>query len=423
MTARWRPSDRQRSLLTLAGLGFFLATATQRSTVAVLVVPALLLLLAPRLRRGSGAAETRIAVRGAASPDRCLEGEFVDLAVTIECADQLERVDVALLVNEGAEIAEGAAVVSSVAPRQSVRIDWRLRTTRWGSRFAGSVAVTAHRAGGLWVAQTQAAVGEVSVFPHHAPLGLLPTPRALPDRFGDHVSVVAGEGVEFIDVHDYQPGQRARRINWRATARRGALQVNRTAAERACDVVVLIDAFTDVGGRERSSLDVAVRGAVATARAYLARHDRVGLVVLGGRLIWLRPEVGGRQFYRIIEQILDVRRASAGDRPELAVIPPSALPTAALALLFSPLLDPRATTAVDALRRRGLTPVVVDVRTAAPKLQPDVPNSELAKRLWRVEHRLQLQALEDSGVPILGWDGDDLLDVAFSKLPQRRRPA
>lgn len=438
MTARWRPSDRQRSLFTLAALGLFLATTTQRPIIVVLVVPAAVLLLVPRRPRRTAVpaiaktavtaptaptAEATVVAHSEVSPQRCLEGETVELVVTVQSGEPLERLDLTLHLSESVEALDAPVAVSLLAPRHEERLQWRLRLDRWGRRSVGALDITAHRAGGLSVATFRTALCDVSVYPHHAPLTLMPTPRALPDRFGDHVSVVAGDGVEFIEVNDFRAGDRTRRINWRATARRGTLQVNRTAAERACDVVLLIDAFSDVGGRERSSLDVAVRGAVATARAYIARHDRVGLIVLGGRLMWLGPEIGGRQFYRVIENILDARRANAADHPELGVIPPSALPSGSLALLFSPLLDPRAVVAIHALRRRGLSPVVIDVRTAAPQVQPEVPNSQLAVRLWNVEHHLRLRALEDSGVPVIGWDGADLLDVAFSKLPHHRRSA
>lgn len=403
-----------------------MATATQRAILVVLAAPPLLLLSLPRLRaRGAadGGAADRIDVESAVIPDRCLEGDVVDVTLTIDASFDIDRVDVTLHLAASAELDVGDAVTTLVSPGRGGVLRWRIRVNRWGRRSLGHVDLVARRDGGLWEFRGRHELRAASVFPHHAPLAVSPTPRALPDRFGDHVSVSTGEGVEFIDISDFRIGDRARRINWRATARRGVLQVNRTAAERACDVVVLIDAYTDVGGRERSSLDVAVRGAVATARAYIARHDRVGLIVLGGELLWLGPQVGGRQFYRIIDSVLDVRRVVAGERPELAVIPPSALPSGALALLFTPLLDPRAEVAIHALRRRGLLPVVVDVRTADPQVQAGVPNSELATRLWRVEQRLQSRAIEDSGVPIVRWDGDEPLDVAFSKLPSRRRSA
>ena len=323
------------------------------------------------------------------------------------------------VVGESVELATGAARITFMPVDRQVEASWTVRAIRWGGRDVGHVEVRAFASGRLVAASGAARLCEISVFPHHPPLGLLRTPMWLPDRVGDHVSRVVGEGVEFFDVHEYRRGDRPRRINWRATARRGTLQANRTAAERACDVVVVLDASSDVGGAANSSLDVAVRGVVATAQAYLERHDRVGLVVLGGELTWLRPDIGGRQFYRVIEQVLGARHAHAADRPALSGVPAAALPPGALALVFSPLLDSRAIDAVHALRACGVTPVVIDVRTCEPSPEPGIANADLAARLWRVEHRLDLRGFRRSGIPVVGWDGTESLDVAFSKLPNR----
>ena len=51
---------------------------------------------------------------------------------------------------------------------------------------------------------------------------------------------MTGEGVEFAGVREFVPGDRQRRINWPATTRRGTLQLNIFAAERAQDVVVIV---------------------------------------------------------------------------------------------------------------------------------------------------------------------------------------
>ena len=421
---KWQASDRQRRLFTLAALGLFAALAAQRAILVVLSVPAIWLLLRPhltRVRAGRDAAE--LIVRSVATPDRCLEGELVDVTVRVSTNVACEQLEVEFVPGETVELVTKTRMVTFAPVGDFVEASWSVQATRWGRRDVGHVEIRAQAGGRLLSASGRATLAAVSVFPHYPPLRLLRTPTRLPDRVGDHVSRSAGEGVEFFDVREYRMGDRPRRINWRATARRGTLQANRTAAERACDVVILLDAFSDVGGAEHSSLDVAVRGVVAAAQAYLDRHDRVGLVVLGGELAWLPPDIGGRQFYRVIEQVLEARRAHAADRPALAAVPAVALPPGALALVFSPLLDQRALDAVYALRRRGVVPVVIDVRTCEPAPEPHMGNADLALRLWRVEHELDIKGLRRSGVPVVSWNGTDGLDVAFSQLPNRMRSA
>ena len=87
----------------------------------------------------------------------------------------------------------------------------------------------------------------------------------------------------------FDPGDRRRDVNWRASARRrGELRVNDHHPERSTDVVLLLDAFPSAG------LADAVRATVSLATAYLGERDRVGLVRFGGRLDWLTPGMGQR---------------------------------------------------------------------------------------------------------------------------------
>jgi uncharacterized protein (DUF58 family) len=422
----WAPASRQRRLVTLAALTLFLATLTRHGAVAVLAAPPVWLLVRPYLMgatHGLRPRSTSLEVTSHVSPGRCLEGEIATVTVRIDSAVALDDIDVELVTGGGVELADAEALICVIPAGRSTVVEWNVRATRWGRRDVGRVRIHAHFAGQLFSASGEAPLAALDVYPQAPPISLLRTPYWLPDRVGDHVSRVAGDGVEFVDVREYRVGDRPRRINWRATARRGTLQANRTAAERACDVVVLLDAFSDVGAPANSSLDVAVRGAVSISQAYLARHDRVGLVVLGGELAWLRPDVGGRQFVRVIERVLEARHAHAADRVAVSDAPKAALPPSALVFVLSPLLDPRALDAVRHLRSRGVTPVVIDVRTCEPVPEPGLPHSDLALRLWRVEHSLTLRGLRRSGVPIVAWDGREGLDVAISKLPRHVRPA
>ena len=73
---------------------------------------------------------------------------------------------------------------------------------------------------------------------------------------------VPGEGTEFAGVREYVPGDRQRAINWPASTRLGRLQVNTFAAERSQDMVLLVDATSDVGppGELRARPGAARRG-------------------------------------------------------------------------------------------------------------------------------------------------------------------
>jgi uncharacterized protein (DUF58 family) len=255
----------------------------------------------------------------------------------------------------------------------------------------------------------------VEVFPHPPPARARLLPADLLRRIGEHTATAPGAGIEFFGIRGYQPGDRLRDLNWAVTSRLAQPYVNQRAALRAADLVIMVDAFSDVGPPGDTTLDVAVRGAAGLATAYLRTGDRVGVVVLGGVLNWLAPAPGNRQFFKIVEMAFGVRFLSEVT-PDLDRVPRTALPPRALVVLFSPLLDRRALSAVTDLRQRGVSLVVVDVLQHEPPSEPRLPMSRLAVRLWRLDRAALKSGLTGLGVPVLGWDSGTGLDGARTAL-------
>jgi uncharacterized protein (DUF58 family) len=105
------------------------------------------------------------------------------------------------------------------------------------------------------------------------------------------------------------------------------------------------------------------------------------------------------------------------------VIPARTLPSRALVIAVTPLLDPRAVTALVDLRARGFDLAVVEVSADAYAARGDDPLDDLAWRLWqlrRVALRSHLQAL---GVGVCTWDEQTPLDAALEGVRSFRRHA
>jgi uncharacterized protein (DUF58 family) len=209
-------------------------------------------------------------------------------------------------------------------------------------------------------------------------------------------------------------------VNWPVSTRRQRLYVNELAAERAADIVVLLDAMSDVGPAGGSSLDLTVRGATGLVQAALSAHDRVGVVTLGGVFRWMRPDVGERQYYRLAEYILDMRRDDSVVDPDVDRIPRTALPAGALVVLFSPLLDDRAIEVVRDLRERRYPLVVVDVLCAEPVSPRNERMPGVALRLWRLDRAALRYQLADLGAVVVPWNGDGPLDGVLEGLRRMR---
>ena len=240
---------------------------------------------------------------------------------------------------------------------------------------------------------------------------------------GDYVSTAVGEGIEPGDIRQWAPGDRIRHVNWRASLRLGSLHVTQRHRERNADVVLMLDTLAQVGASPGTTLDCGVRAAAGLATAYLARKDRVGLIVYGGLIDWVRPGAGRAQYERLAESFLRADVVFTYVAKDLAMVPPRVLPPQALVIAITPLLDQRFTRAALDLAARGFDVAIlavspVDVIRA---LLPPSPIHDLACRLWALERRGQLDGLRRQGLAVIEWNPSEPLEPALAGL-RRRRP-
>lgn len=178
----------------------------------------------------------------------------------------------------------GADVFADVLPPRRARTrSYAVRGTERGSAALGDIHV--RLLGPLQLVWRQLRLQRhdaVAVQP-----GLLDLRRhrvlALHDRSVPGVRTVRerAEGREFERLREYVRGDDTRRIDWKATARRGELIVREYEAERSQNVVLALDAgrlMTErIAGRER--LDHALAAALVLADAAASRGDAVGVLL------------------------------------------------------------------------------------------------------------------------------------------------
>jgi uncharacterized protein (DUF58 family) len=433
---RWRPSRHARRLLTLAAAGLLLAVAFRRPELAGLAAPALLLLGAGRATRG-GLPE-RLTVRVGLTSTRIYEGEPAAVDVVVSGADAAAgvagpasaagtvgttgaagdssgaRFDVRWAFEPGRGIEPGSA---TAANGQAARFTFAIE--RWGKRKLGSATLTLHDPWRLAEGRIDLTLPAIDCYPSPAVQRTEVVLSKLPNRLGEHRARVPGDGTEFTGVREYVPGDRQRAINWAASTRLGRLQVNTFAAERSQDVVLLVDATSDVGEPGQSALDLGLRGASGAARAHLAARDRVGVIMYQwGGAHWLAPSLGRRQFYRIVDALLQSDTGFARGA-SFSRLPRAALPPGALVVAFSPLLDGRFVEALRDMRERGFSLIVVDVLNAEPPRRRAFADNA-ARRIWNLEQQAIRFSLRELGVPVVAWDGITPLDLPLA--PYTRRP-
>jgi uncharacterized protein (DUF58 family) len=356
--------------------------------------------------------------------ERTLQGDELTLTLDVE-GDAVERLELLIDVPPGLEVVDGSSrVVLRLGHEEERSLDLRLRARRWGAHLLGGVRVRAHdRFGVLLHEQLLEPALPLKVYPHAETLRALLRPQETQVFAGNQVARTRGEGIEFADLRPFAPGDRLRRINWRASARRGAIWVNEAHPERNADVVIFLDTFAEARGGGRGTLDLAVGAAGSLAERYLRNKDRVGLVGFGGVLNWLLPATGVVQLYRIVDALLDTEIVLNYAWKDLDIIPARTLPPKALVVALTPLIDKRSVAALLDLRRRGFDLAIVEI-DPAPYVEPGKDELErLAFRLWQLRREALRSEYERVGVPVVPWRSGESLQVALEEVRSFRRGA
>lgn len=413
-------SSRLPLYLVLVAAGLLAAVFLGRPEPALLVLP-----FAATLVLGiGGAASPRLEVRLELGSPRVLEGEEVTLTATVVSPRQVNRLDVRLRMPAAIPFEPSDGYATGLRAGEERRFEWKLRPLRWGTYRVGTVELTARDRIGLFTfIQTIAGSAALKVFPSYETLQKVLRPVRTRALAGNFVSRQKGDGIEYADIRPFGPGDPVRRVNWRISARRDQLHVNEAHPERNTDVVLFLDSFSDLRLTGTSSLDLAVRGASSLAEHYLARRDRVGLIGFGGTLRWLRPAMGGRQLYKIVDALLETEAVLSYAWKGVEVLPRQTLPASALVVAFSPLLDERILTALVDIRARGHDLTIVELSPLAYVRPGELETERLAFRLWQLQREVVRASYQSMGIPIVLWDPGQPFQAALEEVGGFRRQA
>lgn len=124
---------------------------------------------------------------------------------------------------------------------------------------------------------------------------------------GGYRSTFRGQGLEFSEVREYQPGDDVRRIDWNVTARTGTPFIKSYAEERELSIELVVDTSRamDFGTRLRTKREAAAQFSALISFVALRNQDRVGLLLFGDAPgLHLRARKGSSHVLRIVREVL-----------------------------------------------------------------------------------------------------------------------
>jgi uncharacterized protein (DUF58 family) len=136
------------------------------------------------------------------------------------------------------------------------------------------------------------------------------------DVFAGHYhSAFKGQGMEFQEVREYQPGDDVRSIDWNVTARQGRPFIKRFREERELTVMLLVDVSgsQEFGTAGQLKRELAAEVGATLAFSAIKNNDKVGLIGFSDRIEkYVKPDKGTLHVLRVIRELLTLRATGRG---------------------------------------------------------------------------------------------------------------
>ncbi len=305
-----------------------------------------------------------------------------------------------------------------LAPQDVVTVSGSFPVVHSGRQRVVDVSYRLIGIDGAWLSPpvpTEVAMHVVD--PAIVPISSMPLPHRLSALTGAHRSVRTGDGGEFRDVHAFAPGDRLRRIDWKATARRsqgmGDLYVRRTDATSDATVVLVLDSREEIGERVEqwsanstsasglSSMDVSREAAASLATAAIGAGDRVSLIDLAAHDGFVAAGSGKRHLDRVLRRIAVSGPSGIRIRRQRAPV----VQAGAIVYLLSTFLDDDASMLARLWRAAGHRVIAVDVLPTT-LVDGSAFCTRVAHRLLMAERRQRIAGVRDNGVELFRWQED-----------------
>jgi uncharacterized protein (DUF58 family) len=124
---------------------------------------------------------------------------------------------------------------------------------------------------------------------------------------GQYHSVFKGQGMNFEEVREYQPGDDVRAIDWNVTARMNHPFVKKFVEERELTLMLVVDVSGSglFGSGQQSKRELAAEIGSVLAFSAIRNNDKVGLILFTDEVEkFIPPRKGRRHVLRVIREIL-----------------------------------------------------------------------------------------------------------------------
>ena len=203
---------------------------------------------------------------------------------------------------------------------------------------------------------------------------------------GQYHSVFKGQGMNFDEVREYQPGDEVRSIDWNVTARMNHPFVKKFVEERELTLMLVVDVSGSgrFGSQAQSKRELAAEIASVLAFSAIRNNDKVGLVLFTDEVEkFIPPRKGRKHVLRVIREVLFFEPKRRGTNL------PGALEFASRMLAHRSIM----VAVSDFLAPSHATPKPADIRTFQTAIKQANRRHDLVTVRVTDPHELELPAL------------------------------
>jgi uncharacterized protein (DUF58 family) len=184
---------------------------------------------------------------------------------------------------------------------------------------------------------------------------------------GQYHSVFKGQGMNFDEVREYQPGDDVRAIDWNVTARMNHPFIKKFVEERELTLMLVVDVSGSglFGSRAQSKRELAAEIASVLAFSAIRNNDKVGLLLFSDEVEkFIPPRKGRSHVLRVIREVLFFEPKRRGTNLVQALeFMGRVLPHRAIAVVISDFITPPQRAAVSPAARPQ-NPLPPEIQTA-----------------------------------------------------------
>lgn len=132
---------------------------------------------------------------------------------------------------------------------------------------------------------------------------------------GEYLSAFKGQGIEFAEVREYNPGDDIRAIDWNVTARTGVPYIKKYNEERELTLIIACDVSASLrfGSTDKLKQEAAAELTALFAFSALKNSDKVGLMLFSDKIeLFVPPKKGKKHILRLIREVVAFEPKSTG---------------------------------------------------------------------------------------------------------------